>query len=347
MASQNIALIDARGNRHSFTYDAVGRKTAAMDALGRITTSGYDAAGRQNLRLDPRGYATTYTHDAIDQQTGRLYPDGSRVTMSYDQVGNRILMVDATGIYTTTYDGLQRRVVSIKPPGCLTYSYDPTSNLASMVSRDGRTTYGYDALGLLAFARNPSGEIETNTYDAAQQRTLERFADGSRASYTFDSVGRLFTRVDLRGDESVISGVDYLTDGVGNRIQMRGNTGQITTWAYDKTNQLVMEHRTGTGGFHNTMTYDASGNRLVKNASGALTTSTFDAANQLQTTIDSTGTTTYTFDAAGNQRIVQAPAKVTTNTWNYENQQVGIQSTDGTLVTMMYNADFRRVYKEP
>ena len=91
---------------------------------------------------------------------------------------------------------------------------------------------------------------------------------------------------------------------------------------------------------------DPVGNRLLKNAAGALTTSSYDAANQLETNDGTSGVTTYTFDAAGNQQIVQAPTGTTTNTWDYENQQTGIQLPDGSLITMLYNANFRRVRKE-
>jgi YD repeat-containing protein len=47
-ASQTIALVDARSNRHSFTYDAAGRRTATTDPLGRITTAGLRRGNRQS-----------------------------------------------------------------------------------------------------------------------------------------------------------------------------------------------------------------------------------------------------------------------------------------------------------
>jgi uncharacterized protein RhaS with RHS repeats len=51
---QTSALVDARGNRHSFTYDSTGAQTQLIDPLNRRTTSAYDAAGQQNLRIDAR-----------------------------------------------------------------------------------------------------------------------------------------------------------------------------------------------------------------------------------------------------------------------------------------------------
>jgi YD repeat-containing protein len=78
----------------------------------------------------------------------------------------------------------------------------------------------------------------------------------------------------------------------------------------------------------------------------ALTTYTYDAANQFQTSRDASGVTTYSFDANGNQQIVEAPGGGrTTYTWDYENQTTLIQLPTGARVTMAYNADNRRVRK--
>jgi RHS repeat-associated protein len=80
----------------------------------------------------------------------------------------------------------------------------------------------------------------------------------------------------------------------------------------------------------------------VKNEAGALTTSTYDAANQLVTSVAAAGTTTFTFDAAGNQQIDQAPSGTTTRAWDYENQETIVVLPSVARVTMSYTADFRR-----
>jgi RHS repeat-associated protein len=76
----------------------------------------------------------------------------------------------------------------------------------------------------------------------------------------------------------VITDVDYRLDIVG----MRKAAGRLTNCNHDDSSyQLVNEHRSAaSNGFNTTHTYDGVGNRLVKNEAGALTTSTFDAANQ-------------------------------------------------------------------
>ena len=55
--------------------------------------------------------------------------------------------------------------------------------------------------------------------------------------------------------------------------------------------------------------------------------------------------TKFVFDAPGNQQIDQAPSGATTYVWNYANQMNGILKPDGSRVTMLYNANFRRIKK--
>jgi YD repeat-containing protein len=161
-----------------------------------------------------------------------------------------------------------------------------------------------------------------------------------------DQADRLTGQFNRKADGTMISSFEYQLDPTGNRTAVAEATGQRTTWSYDETYQLTNEHRSGTGGFNTTHVYDPAGNRLVKNASGALTTSAYDAADQLTNSVDSSGTTTYTFDADGNQQIEDAPGGRTTNVWNYENQMIGVIKPDASRVTMLYNADYRRVRKE-
>lgn len=98
--------------------------------------------------------------------------------------------------------------------------------------------------------------------------------------------------------------------------------------------------------YNTTFVYDPLGNRLLKNETGARTTSSYDVANQLERSEDASGVTTYTFDRNGNQHESTDPSGArTTYQWDYENQLIQIRNPDASRVTMSYNADFRRVQK--
>jgi len=311
--------------------------------LGRITTATYDPRGQQTQRHDPYNYVTTYSFDPAGRPTGRLYPDGSRATFAFDEVGNRTQMRDSTGVYTYTYDAANRQASIANEANAATFTYDTMGNrTVKSASPGGVTTYAFDSLDRQESEVNPLGDRFTFVYDTVDRRTLVRKPDGSRTSLVFNAANQLTSQYNLKSDNSVISGFDYREDRTGNRLGVTEATGQKATWTYDDTYQLVNEHRSGTGGFNLTYLYDSVGNRLVKNSAGALTTSTYDAANQLQTAVDTTGTTTFVFDATGNQQVDQAPSGATTYAWNYENQMTGVVKPDGSRVTMMYNANFRR-----
>ena len=72
-AGQTSALVDARGNRHSFTYSPTGAQTQLIDPLGRRTTSG-----------------TTISWNYENQPTLYKLPNGTRVTMAYNDNKRRV-----------------------------------------------------------------------------------------------------------------------------------------------------------------------------------------------------------------------------------------------------------------
>ena len=252
----------------------------------------------------------------------RLHFDGSRIGCRAPSVGSHTATDELVGVYSYTSVIRMESAASFLGQR-MTFAYDGEGHRTSRVFGAERShDYTYDAVGCLESQVNQFGERTTSTYDAAGRRWLIQKGNQTRTSLTFDAADRLLSTIDLRSDQSVICGVDYEYDNAGNRTRMAEASGRLTTWTYDDTYQLVNEHRSSAvGGFHITHVYDPVGNRLVKNAAGALTTATYDVANQLQTILDSTGTTTFSFDAAGNQHIEMAPAGVTTNVWNYENQR--------------------------
>lgn len=66
-------VIDASGQRTTFTFDAAGRRTGERYSGGRFTTT-YDAADQVTLILDRKATGSTsglytYTYDAAGNRT--------------------------------------------------------------------------------------------------------------------------------------------------------------------------------------------------------------------------------------------------------------------------------------
>lgn len=227
-----------------------------------------------------------------------------------------------------------------------TFSYDAIGLRRSIdATGTGRSTYVFDADSQLSSLRNGNNERTTFSYDDAGRRTVQRNADGTRVSTVYDAASQTTQVFHRTSAGASLLQLDYGYDPAGNRKSMAENsTAARTTWTYDKQNQLLGEYRTGTSPYRQTFTYDAAGNRTLKNVDTVRTTYAYDAANQLRCGQTVAGRTTYVYDATGNQRIEQPPTgNRTTTTWNYENQPTLYLLPAGDRVTMAYNGDNRRV----
>src|ERR1019366_4493002 len=107
----------------------------------------------------------------------------------------------------------------------------------------------------------------------------------------------------------------YNPDGTVGVVEL----GAIVSYAYDPTNQLISENRTGTLAYNISYTYDPLGNRLTQGNAGAITNYAYNAANELTGIAPPTGApTTITYDANGNMALENANGSLTTYTWDFE-----------------------------
>ena len=69
-------------------------------------------------------------------------------------------------------------------------------------------------------------------------------------------------------------------DAASNPLTVLELDGTMVTFGYDLSYQLTLEQRSCANAYSSSYLYDPVGNRLVENDSGALTTATYDAADQ-------------------------------------------------------------------
>jgi RHS repeat-associated protein len=265
------------------------------------------------------------------------------------KVGNWSAVGDGIGRWTFTYDAVNQRKTTTDPASnTITYSYSGIGQRVGLVaSQIGQFTYAYDPRGQISHLINPQGDRTTFSYDSAARRTLTELANGARTSYTYDAASRVQQLYNLKADASVILGLTYEHDPVGNPTSMLESTGDRVTWTYDATDRLTREQRSGESAYDTTYTYDPLGNRLVTDASNARTSYTYDLANQLTTSQDAAGTTTYTYDLAGNLHVVEQPTGArTTTTWDDQNRQTGVIQPTGAVTTCTYRCDGLRHSKK-
>jgi RHS repeat-associated protein len=247
-------------------------------------------------------------------------------------------------VTTYLYDAADRLTTLVYgTTGTLTYLYDKADNRIGMWDRDGGlTSYSYDAAGRLTRIQNQLQEVTTFGYDAIDRETGRSFFNAAAASVMtmqrgFDADGRITT---LSYQSAAITALSTMTyDKVGNVLTSREWDGGVTTYAYDNSDQLTKERRSGPNAYTRDYSYDGVGNRLVLKDGAVLTTSTYDAANQLQTQLEGSVRTTLTYDNAGNRTLENVGGVLTTYTWNQENRLTVLQQSNGTVTTLLYSGD--------
>jgi RHS repeat-associated protein len=173
------------------------------------------------------------------------------------------------------------------------------------------------------------------------------YPNGTRASYTYDSLNRLTSLTNRKSDGSVISAYTYTLGPVGNRVQVVENSGRTVAYTYDAVYRLTEERITDAVAGNRTIdySYDAVGNRLTKTDNGATTTYTYDGNDRLLSTSDGT---TYSYDSGGNMTgRTRASGEQDTYQYDSENRLVAVTTTlpsaGITTVQDAYDADGNRV----
>jgi RHS repeat-associated protein len=171
--------------------------------------------------------------------------------------------------------GMLRQVV--KPGG-----NGGAGDTACSTNRTLCTSYTYDSRSRVRSVRDGNNRLTTYSYDA-NDRTIQVLTNG--ATTCSPSAGTC---------------VQYAWDGEGNlasRIDVKGTT----TFTYNWLNQPATQ--TQPDGTVLTTTYDGAGNltqykqQLPGQSSADVVNYTYDAANELLSIVDSTGTYSYTYDS--------------------------------------------------
>ncbi|MFZ3219491.1 MAG: hypothetical protein WA174_05625, partial [Rhodoferax sp.] len=233
-AQRLIAASDNRGNRTSYTLDAMGNRvyedlkdpsgniawatSRAVNSLNRIsavagsqgqsTQFGFDANGEPVAQTDPLNHTTRQTLDALRRPVTITLPDNAQASTAWSALSELASATDPKGVTTTYVRNAWGEVLQENSPdsGTTIYTRDAAGYVSARTDARGQTTrYARDALGRPTTITLADGKTQTLGYDT--QGNLAQVTDASGStSYTRDAFGRI-----LQKTQTVADNPDYPT----------------------------------------------------------------------------------------------------------------------------------------
>ncbi len=345
----------------TMTYFGTGGKAGLLesttDPLGNKTTYDYDAVGRRTSMVDPNGNASGA--NPTDHTWEYLYDNEDRVRFTkapapvaggaqlvtefrYDVVGNRTVVIDANGQVTKYVcderDSLKEVHQSPNPwtdpnatpdPEIVTeYQYDHGGNLSRVIrarvdaANERATDYVYDGLNRVRKETQYPDWPSTGTtlvtqygYDLAGNRTSLIDPLNQTTTFGYDNLNRL-TSVGYSDGQT--PNVSYAYDANGNRSSMADGTG-TTSYSYDELDRLLAVTSPGARvvGYR----YDLDGNRTrVVYPDNTAVTYSFDKGSRLESLLDwASRTVGYQYNPDGSLKQVTNVFNGTAAGYSYDN----------------------------
>lgn len=299
----------------SFTRDNLGRIKTETDANGYTQNYTYDAFGDQLTDQNQLGGTTTYTYNGRGLMTSEILPissvtaagttEASSVTntYAYDGFGNRITMVEASGLTeqrTTHYVyDLDNRLVQ-QTGDAITIT---NGNLTTTAGVTPTTTYVYDRRGNLIEKIDPDGDKTFSYYDRRGDKIAQVDALGALTTWTYDGNGNALTQT-VYGDFLV--GLPGSPGGTPPSPVNSSNYRQ-TTYAYDKDNRLTTTTVLSTSGANVILLGSYNGTSYTAGSAGTniVTSSTYDADGNVTSTTDGNGNVTWFYYDKLGRKIAQ------------------------------------------
>ncbi len=302
-------------------YDNSGNETSVTDRDGRTTTSTYNALRKKTSMTDARLKQTTYhytvqdwlerEHDPLGHDSYLLYDAAGRQTGAKDalsHIWNTAYYNDGTVKSTTTpltkkteiiRDDLKRATIRKNPLlQEVEQHYDVSGRRDWLENQNNRRfNFKYDNDGRQTELKTPRNFVQATEYNLRGLPKLITEPSLQTTAFTYDSVGRMKTKVDAVGTQTVTY------DKESNPLTVVENAKTITR-TYDALNRLKTFK--DENGYTISYDYTPEGDlKTITYPDGKKVNYTYNANHQLETVTDwANRGTLFIYDDAGRLRRI-------------------------------------------
>lgn len=300
-------------------------RTAAVGSIPATSELyNFDLMGRVKNHVQTIGdqpFTMNYTYDLGGALISQTYPSGRTVSYSFDNASRLSQVASGTTVYANQFDyssssGLLK-AVTFGSGAVESYVYNSRQQLQSLdVIRNATQLHHFEyKFGLYNPATNTVDESK-NTGEIAYMEGFVNSAKKWQQGFTYDTLGRLSSARELRGDNGLPSYIiNYEYDLFGNRYQKQSqNGGNPFPQVWVEDNQIDQ----ATNRFNTGVSYDNSGNITV-DAKFRNRKYDYDANNRLKQSrnLNDTNAIDSVFDAGG-QRVATQGGGSLTNVFVYD-----------------------------
>jgi RHS repeat-associated protein len=373
-----LTSTDALGRTTTNTYDSLNDLLTRTDPLGVTTTMTYDAHGNplsssRPLTGTPEVQRTTYTYGDSGHPgdvTAMTDPEGNTWKYTYDAYGDRNSATDPVGDKSTsTYNTIGWLLSTTSPRGNVeganpagfttTYAHNNFGQVTETVDPLGhRTTDEYDPDQNLIASTDANGNVTRYAYDAADEQTAARRADGTTPQTTYWPDGTVKEQIDGAGHVTryeydslglVVAVTDplgrttrYGYDAVGNRTTVTDPEGRVTTTSYDAANEPTgIAYSDGKTPNVTGISYDADGERTGMTDGTGTWSWKWDSLHGLTRVVEGTNATvSYQYDLRNDPTAITYPnGKTVTRGYDAAGRWISVTDWLGNTTTFGYDPD--------
>lgn len=212
------------GETLSYEYDRETRLLAVINSAGEKYSYGYDSLGRVIRETDFAGRTTHYKRDAVGNCTAKKAPNNTFTHYTYD-IMDRLIALEV-------YDNQEKFEKDEQPNVFINYTYDKFGQLTQVQNAHSLIEFEYDEQGRIV-AEIQNGQKIAFTYDSSGRLDTRLLPSGLASQYAWDAMGEL-SEIHVGG--AVPLKIDR--DALGRDLVRRSTSGFTEARQYTRGGKL-------------------------------------------------------------------------------------------------------------